>query len=88
MLDVTVDLVPGGFESHRRTIATMKIANISDLAETSNYRVEATEGRNDLANLPSRRVSFIIERHDRAQSVWDLITKAARIAAKAKHDSS
>lgn len=88
MLAITVDLVPGGFEPLRRTIATMRIANISDLAETSDYRVEATEGRNDLAGTPSRSVSFAIKQHNRAQSVWSLIAKAAEIAARTKDDGS
>lgn len=35
MLIVTVDLVPGGYEPHRRTIGSMRIANVSNLADVS-----------------------------------------------------
>jgi hypothetical protein len=41
MLVITVDLLPGGYAPMRRTIAAMSITNISDLAEISDYRVEA-----------------------------------------------
>jgi len=37
MLVVTIDLVPGGDESCRRTIGSMRIANLSNLAEASDY---------------------------------------------------
>lgn len=86
MLDVVIDLVPAGFEPLRRTIATMRIANCTDLADLSSYRIEATENRNDLARLPARRMSITIKDHDRRQSVWCLIAKAAAAAAQAESD--
>jgi len=43
MLKVTIDLIPGGCSAPRRTIATMCIANESDLADLSDYSVEAME---------------------------------------------
>jgi len=49
---ITVDLVPGGYEPMRRTIAAMSIANISGLAEISDYRIEASETSNPLAGTP------------------------------------
>lgn len=84
MLDIIIDLVPGGFEPLRRTIAIMRIANRSNLAELSNYSIDATEGRNDLAVLPARRVSITIKVHDRRQSVWRLIEKQRRLRRKRK----
>ncbi|WP_019197324.1 hypothetical protein [Afipia birgiae] len=86
MLDVVIDLVPAGFEPLRKTIATMRIANCSNLADLSNYRVEATEGRNDVAGLPPRSVSTTIEGHNRRQSVWSLIAKAAAAATITEGD--
>lgn len=85
MLAITVDLVPGGFEPLRRTIATMKIANVSDLTDHSNYTVEAAEGANPLAGLPPTSISSTVHNHDRRQSVWSLIAKAAAAAARAKN---
>jgi hypothetical protein len=46
MLVVKVELVPGGFEPMRRTVASMRIWNLSDLADVSDYRVEGTERAN------------------------------------------
>jgi hypothetical protein len=77
MLRVTVDLVPGGFNELRRTIATMTIAHLSNLADRSDYRVEAVEGQNDVADLPPRAINATVRDHDRRQSVWRLIEKAA-----------
>ncbi|OJU25468.1 MAG: hypothetical protein BGN91_04580 [Nitrobacter sp. 62-13] len=85
MLDIRIDLVPGGSEPLRRTIATMRIANRSNLADLSNYSIDATEGRN-VAGLPARRVSITIQNHDRRQSVWRLIEKAAAATAQAEGD--
>jgi hypothetical protein len=86
MLRIVVDLIPGGFTPLRRTIATMSIANESDLSDRSDYSVEAMEGRNELAGLPPRNMSAVVEQHDRRQSVWILIAKAAAAAAEAKSD--
>jgi hypothetical protein len=83
MLKVTIDLVPGGFSPLKRTIATMRIANVSDLADCSDYRVEATEGRNPLTGDPPRSASCEVTGHDRRQSVWALLAKAAKAACEA-----
>ena len=86
MLRVTIDLVPGGFKPLRRTIATMSIANLSELADRSDYRVEAMEGPNDLAGLSARNVTAAVEDHNRRQSVWALIAKAAAAVAEEEGD--
>lgn len=77
MLVITVDLVPGGFTPLRRTIATMNISNISDLAEISDYRIEASEASNPIAGTSPRTVRCVIHGHARAQSVWALLAKAS-----------
>jgi hypothetical protein len=81
MLQITVTLVPGGFEPLRRTVATMSIANLSNLSDWSDYGVEATEKENDLAGLPARLMRAEVTDHDRRQSVWVLIAKAASAVA-------
>jgi hypothetical protein len=86
MLTITIDLVPGGFAPAGRTIATMRIANLSDLADISDYRIEATEGRNPLTGTPQRSASCEVTGHDRRQSVWALVAKAADAACRAKYD--
>lgn len=77
MLVVTVDLVPGGYEPHRRTIGSMRIANVSDLADVSDYDVEAMEGANPLTGKPSRNETCKVLAHDRRQSIWALLAKAS-----------
>jgi hypothetical protein len=82
MLVVTIDLVPGGYAPMRRTIASMWIANVSDLAEVSDYRVEASETSNPISGTPPRTAHCFIRGHARAQSVWALLAKAAKAIAK------
>ena len=83
MLVVTINLVPGGYEPMRRTIASMQIANISDLAAVSDYRIEASETGNPLAGTPARNAQCVVRGHSRAQSVWILLAKASEEIMKA-----
>jgi len=83
MLKVTIDLIPGGCSAPRRTIATMCIANESDLADLSDYSVEAMEGPNHLTCDPARNRACMVLAHDRRQSVWILLEKACAEIAEA-----
>lgn len=85
MIFVTIDLVPNGIQAWRRTIASMRIANASDLADISDYEVDLLEAANPLANTPPRNASCIVRSHDRYQSIWALITKAAAAATEADY---
>jgi hypothetical protein len=76
MLVVTVELVPSGFEPMRRTIASMRISNLSDLADVSDYRVEALERANPLTGSRPRSAECILPAHARKQSVWALLQRA------------
>jgi hypothetical protein len=82
MIQVTVEILPGGYADGRRTIGHMYIANISDLARRSNYRVDITEGDNPLTGMKARTRSVYVRNHDRAQSVWSLIATAIAQASK------
>jgi hypothetical protein len=84
LLVIQIDLVPGGFEPHRRTIGSMRIANISNLADVSDYAVVVMEGPNPLTGLPARTASCKVVGHDRRQSVWALLSKAADEAMRAE----
>jgi hypothetical protein len=77
MLVITIDLVPGGYESHRRTIGSMRIANTSNLADVSDYDVDAVEGANPLIGKPERNSTCKILAHDRRQSIWALLSRAS-----------
>jgi hypothetical protein len=88
MLTITIDLVPGGFAPLRRTIATMRIGNLSDLADCSDYRIEVTEGKNPLTGAPPRSAVVEVLGHDRRQSVWAQVAKAAEATCKADYDKT
>jgi hypothetical protein len=79
MLRVTVELVPGGDERYVQTLAVMTIANISNLADISDYDVRALEGANSVAGAPARQWRGTVRHHDRRQSVWNLVAKAAAL---------
>lgn len=84
MLSITVEIHPGGFTPLRRTIATMRISNLSDLADCSDYRIEILEGPNPLTGSGPRSGECVIAAHDRRQSVWALIQKAAEEIQKSE----
>jgi hypothetical protein len=86
MLRVIVEIVPGGVLELRRTIASMSIGNVSDLADISNYQVEAIEAANRLTSSPPRSATCKVTGHDRRQSVWVLIAKAATEIQQARFD--
>jgi hypothetical protein len=78
MLRITIELVPAGFQPLCRTIATMRISNASDLADVSDYVVEAMEGRNPLTGDPPRNADCRVLAHERRQGVWALLERACR----------
>jgi len=83
MIRVTIEIVPSGFEPARRTIGSLKMSNVSELASISSYEVDAMEAANPLCGTPARAVSFRIDGHKRAQSVWVLLARAAAFLASA-----
>jgi hypothetical protein len=86
MIKVTVEILPGGYADYRRTVGVMHIANISDLAPTSDYRVDITETNNPLAGTKARGCTVHVRDHDRNQSVWSLIAAAIEEAKNAEFD--
>jgi hypothetical protein len=75
MLRVTVELVPGGAETFRRTIGSMTIGNIRDLADVSDYQVSVTKAANPLAGPPPHVRNFTVRDHSRRQRVWKLVAR-------------
>lgn len=67
----------------RRTIASMRISNESNLADVSDYTVSATESANPLTGDPPRTAACPVRAHDRRQSVWALVAKASEEIMKA-----
>jgi hypothetical protein len=86
MLRVIIELVPGGRRELRRTIASMHIGNQSDLADISNYKVDAVASANPVTAKPACSATCTVLGHDRRQSVWSLIAKAASAIQQAEFD--
>jgi hypothetical protein len=86
MILITIDLVPSGIHSWRRTIASMRIANASDLADISDYDVDVLEAANPLSGTGPRNGSCSVTGHDRNQTIWALVARAAEAATTAEYD--
>jgi hypothetical protein len=86
MIRIEINLVPGGFEPARRTIAVMLISNRSNLADKSDYRIEVAEADNRLTGTPARHARFDVVDHERRQVIWALLEKAAKGALNAVYD--
>jgi hypothetical protein len=86
MLIVTIDIIPGGYAPARRTIASMRLSNISNLAAVSDYRVELLESANTLTGAPARIGSCEVKGHNRLQAVWALLAKASDAAMSVEFD--
>jgi hypothetical protein len=86
MLRIIIELVPGGRRELRRTIASLDIGNQSNLADISDYKVDAVESANPVTAQPACSATCTVIGHDRRQSVWVLIAKAASAIQQAKFD--
>jgi hypothetical protein len=69
-----------------KVIAGADIANISDLADVSDYLVSAYETASDVTHLPYRGRTFRVRDHQRRQSVWALVERAAAQMKDPTHD--
>lgn len=81
MLRIIVELVPGGNEAKKFELAQAIIGNITDLSDVSNYRICVREGANRIAGTDAWEAEGVIYGHDRRQSVWRLVARAAVWAA-------
>ncbi len=80
MLRITIEIISRG---HKRTLATADISNMSNLADRSDYAVAVkTALRAQPSWQPEWEARGMISGHDREQSVWALVAKAAAWAAK------
>jgi hypothetical protein len=81
MIQVTVELWPGGDASRAQVIATASVAHVSNLADLSDYVVKVEESHNPIVHSPPWSRSGKISRHDRRASIWSLIARVAAWAA-------
>ena len=82
MLRITVEIWPGGDKTRATAIAIADVANLSDLADVSDYAVSITEGHNPVTNTPPWSLRGNVFQHDRRTSVWALVAKVAIWAAE------
>ena len=73
-LVVTVELIGAG---RRRVIGKICLENLTDLADISDYKFSVTEGDNAISGEGMWWGDGRIEGHDRRQTVWSLVAKAA-----------
>lgn len=75
MIVVKIEMWPGGNEHKAHEIGRALIANVSDLAETSNYVARVTTaGYEPLGVKPQNQV-IKVNSHERAQSITALLAK-------------
>jgi hypothetical protein len=82
VLRITIEIWPGGDKTRARAIALANVANVSDLAEVSDYAVSVTEGGNPISCTPPWSRRGYVFQHDRRSSVWALVAKVAIWAAE------
>ena len=73
MLVVTVELWPGGNPTLAKEIASIEIANNSDLADESDYIARLQERGEDRLGIPPSNRVVEVEGHPRRQSVFALL---------------
>lgn len=71
MLRVTIELVPGGDEDRAHVIEQMTIANVSNLADVSDYDIAMTDG--------GQRYYGTVHDHVRAHGAWELVDRALNV---------
>ena len=86
MLRVTVEIWPGEVKTLARTLAMADIANVTEIADLSDYRVRAKERPNPLVGTAAWEEETWIRTHDRRSSVWSLVAKVAVWAAEQARD--
>lgn len=88
MLRIVVEVVPGGDEGGTFEVARAHVANVSALADLSDYVVWVREHANPVAGTPAWEDSGKIDSHKRRRSVWALVERAAAIATASAESRS
>lgn len=69
MIEVMVDLLPGGDRARRRNIQVIQIANVSNLAEVSDYVFNVFNNDGELSTSGS------VKGHQRSSGIIPLLKK-------------
>ena len=79
MIRIIVQLVPGGDERRARELGRAELGNLSlpGPGIISSFSIAASEGSNPLAGTGPWECRGTIENHDRRESVWKIVERAA-----------
>lgn len=69
MLRVTVEIVPFGEESRKRTISTLEIGNLQGYGDVCDYICRLKDGEKD--------ETFYVRNHERKKGAWELIRRVS-----------
>ena len=75
MLVVKIEVWPGGDVTRQFEIGRITGANISNLADTSDYSFAVEQRGEPRLGVPEVYEQFLIEGHERNQSVYELLRK-------------
>ena len=81
MLRIIVEIVPPAGSRPPREVARAELANIAESGKAADYSIEAEEGVNGVTFASAWEARGVICGHDREQSVWTLVAKAAAWAS-------
>jgi hypothetical protein len=81
MLVIRVEIWPAGDERFKTVLARAGIGNLSSVGDVCDYEVVANEAENSLVGTPAWKSRGLLPQHDRRQSVWAIVAKAAAWAA-------
>ena len=81
MLRIIVEIVPPAASRPKREVARAELSNVTDTGNVSDYSIEVEEGANGVTWAKAWEARGMICGHDREQSVWALVAKAAAWAA-------
>ena len=73
MLRITVELVPRGQETRKRTLGVMEVANVGGTSTRGEYDYLMTEEENLDLGISARSRRGVVRDYLRHQSVWRLV---------------
>ncbi|EKU73163.1 hypothetical protein SAMN05518668_10164 [Sphingobium sp. YR657] len=76
MMIVKIEVWPGGVETAPREIGRMVIANLSNLAEISDYSVHIEQTETPRLHVPAIDTRVTVKTHPRRDGPWALVRRA------------
>lgn len=76
MMIVKIEVWPGGVEAGSHEIGRMVIANLSNLAEISDYNVHIEQAETLRLHVPAIDTRVTVKSHPRRDGPWALVRRA------------